>query len=432
MLEEKFLNLINKELVIALGCTEPIAIAFATSIARKYVWGNKVMKVNVNASRNVIKNAMSVGIPGTQNCGISMAAALGLFAKDLDKNLELLSDITPYDVENAIKMVNMNLIKVKLVETPKKLFIEVVVETEISNSRVIIEDHHDNVVLIEVDGKPLKNTRWNNKRSTKESEEIDLDYLNLDSIMEFSQNVDIDKLDLIKQSIDINKNICLEGLEGSYGLNIGRSIKNNIGKGILVDDIANYATALTSAGSDARMAGCNLPVISNSGSGNQGILSTIPVVAFSDGFDDEKLIRAVTLSNLVTIYIKLKLGRLSAMCGASVAATGACCGITYLLGGDQSKIKSSIQNIMGNLTGIICDGAKAGCALKVATCTSAAIQSAVVTLEGNAIGSSDGIIGSNSEDTIDNFCLIGNSGMIEADKIILDIMLKKNNCITSD
>ena len=180
------------------------------------------------------------------------------------------------------------------------------------------------------------------------------------------------------------------------------------------------------------MAGCNLPVISNSGSGNQGILSTIPIVAFSDGLDDEKLIRAVTLSNLVTIYIKLKLGRLSAMCGASVAATGACCGITYLLGGDKLQIKSSIQNIMGNLTGMICDGAKAGCALKVATCTSAAIQSAIITMEGNTIGSSDGIIGSNSEDTIDNFCLIGNSGMIEADKIILGIMLKKINCTTSN
>ncbi len=430
--EEKFLNLIKKELVIALGCTEPIAIALATSIARKFVRGNKVMKVNVNASRNVIKNAMSVGIPGTKNCGINMAAALGLFAKDIDKTLELLTDITSSDVENAVKLVNMNLVEVNLVETPKKLFIEVLVETEISNSRVIIEDSHDNVVLVEVDGKPLKNTRWNNECSKEESVEFDWDYLNLDSIIEFIQNVDIDKLDLIKQSIDINKTICLEGLKGFYGLNIGRSIKNNMGNGFLVDDIANYATALTSAGSDARMAGCNLPVISNSGSGNQGILSTIPIVAFSDGLDDEKLIRAVTLSNLVTIYIKLKLGRLSAMCGASVAATGACCGITYLLGGDKLQIKSSIQNIMGNLTGMICDGAKAGCALKVATCTSAAIQSAIVTMEGNTIGSSDGIIGSNSEDTIDNFCLIGNSGMIEADKIILEIMLKKNNCSTSN
>ena len=180
------------------------------------------------------------------------------------------------------------------------------------------------------------------------------------------------------------------------------------------------------------LAGSSLPVMSNLGSGNQGISTTIPVVVFGEGHDKEKIIRAVTLSNLVTIYIKLKLGRLSALCGASISATGACCGITYLMGGDEPKIKSSIQNMMGNLTGMICDGAKAGCALKVATCTNAAIQSAIVTLEGNMIGSSDGIIEENAVDTIENFCAIGNIGMIEADKLILDIMLKKNNCTIKD
>jgi L-cysteine desulfidase len=220
----------------------------------------------------------------------------------------------------------------------------------------------------------------------------------------------------------------LEGLKKPYGLSVGRNIKNKMEMGFLADDTVNYATALTAAGSDARMAGSSLPVMSNSGSGNQGISTTMPVVVFGEGADEEKIIRAVTLSNLVTIYIKLKLGRLSALCGASISATGAFCGITYLMGGDESQIKSSIQNMMGNLTGMICDDAKAGCALKVATCTNAAIQSAIVTLEGNMIESSDGIIEENAVDTIENFCTIGNSGMIEADKLILDIMLKKNNC----
>ena len=431
MEEEKFLNILNEELIIALGCTEPTAIAIAAATARKYVWGGNILGVNVKASRNVIKNALSVGIPGTDSCGINLAAALGIFAYDSDKNLQILANIKPSDIQNAIKMVKKNLISVRLSDTPKKLYIEVVIETDISYSKVIIEDHHDNVVLIEVDGHTIKTSQFKNSLNDTHDNEA-LDYLNLDSILEFIQTVDIGKLDLIKQCIDINTKICLEGLKNHYGLNVGRSIKNKMEMGFLADDTVNYATALTAAGSDARMAGSSLPVMSNSGSGNQGISTTIPVVVFGEGYDEEKIIRAVTLSNLVTIYIKLKLGRLSALCGASISATGACCGITYLMGGDESQIKSSLQNMMGNLTGMICDGAKAGCALKVATCTNAAIQSAIVTLEGNIIGSSNGIIEKNADDTIENFCLIGNTGMIEADRLILDIMLKKSNCIITD
>ena len=210
---------------------------------------------------------------------------------------------------------------------------------------------------------------------------------------------------------------------------VGRSIKSNMEHGFIADDIANYATALTAAGFDARMAGSILPVMSNSGSGNQGISATIPVVAFAEKLDsnEDTLIRGVVLSNLITIYIKSILGRLSALCGATISATGACCGITYMMGGGEGEIKSSIQNILGNITGMICDGAKAGCALKVATCTTAAIQSTIVTLEGNSIKSTDGIIEKNPDDTIKNFCRVGNKGMKDADKIILDIMLQKSN-----
>ena len=431
MEEDKFLNILNEELIIALGCTEPTAIAIAAATARKYVWGENILEVKVKASRNVIKNALSVGIPGTDSCGINLAAALGIFAYDSDKDLQILANIKPSDIQNAIKMVKKNLIKVKLADTPKKLYIEVVIETDISYSKVIIEDHHENIVLIEVDGNAINTNQCIDIINT-DSDNEKFDNLNLDSILEFIHTVDIEKLDIIKQSIEINTKICLEGLKNPYGLNVGRSIKNKMKNGFLADDLVNYATALTAAGSDARMAGSSLPVMSNSGSGNQGISTTIPVVVFGEGSDKEKIIRAVTLSNLVTIYIKLKLGRLSALCGASISATGACSGITYLLGGDDTKIKSSIQNMMGNLTGMICDGAKAGCALKVATCTNAAIQSAIVTLEGNMIESSNGIIEKSADDTIKNFCLIGNTGMIEADKLILEIMLKKSNCIVTD
>ena len=431
MEEERFLSLLNEELILALGCTEPTAIAIATATARKYVLGEHIINVNVNASRNVIKNALSVGIPGTDSCGINIAAALGIFAYDSDKNLQILANTKPSDIQSAIKMVKNNLISVKLAETSKKLYIEVVIVTDESYSKVIIEDQHDNIVLIEVDGHAIKTSK--SKDTFNETHDNEhLDYLNLDSILEFIHTVNIEKLYLIKQCIEINTKICLEGLKNQYGLKVGRSIKNKMEIGFLSDDNINYAIALTAAGSDARMAGCSLPVMSNSGSGNQGISATIPVVVFGEGSDEDKIIRAVTLSNLVTIYIKLRLGRLSALCGASISATGACCGITYLMGGDESKIKSSLQNMMGNLTGMICDGAKAGCALKVATCTNAAIQSAIVTIEGNMIESSNGIIEKSVDDTIKNFCLIGNTGMIEADKLILDIMLKKSNCVITD
>jgi len=336
MEEKKFLSLLNEELIIALGCTEPTAIAIAAATARKYVIDGNIIHVKVKASRNVIKNALSVGIPGTDSCGINLAAALGIFAYNSDKNLQILANIKPSDIQNAIKMVKQDIITVKLADTNKKLYIEVFIETDVSYSKVIIEDHHDNVVLIQVDGNTIKD---NQCKDTVHSnpDNGQLDYLDLDSILEFVQTVDIEKLDLIKQCIEINTKICLEGLRKPYGLSVGRSIKNKMEMGFLADDTVNYATALTAAGSDARMAGSSLPVMSNSGSGNQGISTTIPVVVFGEGYDEEKIIRAVTLSNLVTIYIKLKLGRLSALCGASISVTGACCGITYLMGGDESN-----------------------------------------------------------------------------------------------
>ena len=431
MYDEKFLDLLERELVVALGCTEPNSIAYAAALAKKYAKGNEINKVEVIASRNVIKNAMSVGIPGTGSCGINLAAALGIFAEDLDKNLEVLANLKDHDIENAQKMIEMGLVTVKLANSPKKLYIEVIVETKDSNSRVIIEDIHNNVVLLEVNGENIVDIQKSTDKQifNYDMTEENLDFLSVDSIWEFVNNVDIKKLDLIRESIKLNMEICLEGLDKPYGLHVGRSIKSNMENGFIADDAANYATALTAAGSDARMAGSILPVMSNSGSGNQGISATIPVVAFAEKLDsnEDTLIRGVVLSNLITIYIKSILGRLSSLCGATISATGACCGITYMMGGGEVEIKSSIQNILGNITGMICDGAKAGCALKVATCTTAAIQSTIITLEGNSIKSTDGIIEKNPDDTIKNFCKVGNDGMKDADKIILDIMLQKSN-----
>ena len=428
MEKRKFFDLLDRELVVALGCTEPVAIAYAAALAGKYVQDAPAIHIKVSASVNVIKNAMAVGIPGTGASGINLAAALGLLARDTDKNLELLAGLTREDIEKAKSMVVNGAVTVSIANTDKKLYIEVVAESEHSYAKVIIADTHTNVVWIEADGRIIQN---NEVSCSHENEpETNHDFMSLDAIWEFTRQIPLAELDLIERSIALNKQIGWEGLNHPYGLQVGRTIYNNMEKGLLSNDAATYATALTAAGSDARMAGCSLPVMSNSGSGNQGISATLPVVAFAErlGVAADIMIRAVTLSHLITIHIKLKFGRLSAICGATISAVGAACGIAYLLGGGLTEIKFTIQNMMGNVTGMLCDGAKTGCALKIATCTSAAVQAALVALGGISIQATDGIIETDPEGTIDNLCRLGNQGTAAADQIILEILLKKENC----
>ncbi|MCM0649154.1 L-serine ammonia-lyase, iron-sulfur-dependent, subunit alpha [Clostridium swellfunianum] len=420
--ENVFLRALDKELVVALGCTEPIAIALAAATARKYSGDGEVLDLKVYASSNVIKNAMAVNIPGTGSCGINLAAALGALA-DADKSLEVLSGLNKKDIDVARDMIRGGVISVDTANTSKKLYIEVVIKTDKSTSRVIIEDRHTNVTVIEVDGVAVKDSRV----EEVSEDSSDFTMLNIDNIWNFIETVNVDKLGLVKQSIELNKAAGEEGLRNPYGLQVGKTIIEEIKKGIIADDLMNYAMALTAAGSDARMAGCTLSVMSNSGSGNQGITATLPVVAVGEKLKEteEKLLRAVTLSHLITIYIKSKFGRLSALCGATIAATGASCGVVYILGGNKSAVRAAIQNMLGNITGMLCDGAKIGCALKVSTCTNAAIQSAFLANRGIAISATDGIIEEDAEDTIDNLCRLGNQGTPEIDKIILEIMLNK-------
>ena len=428
---DKFLERLEKELVVTLGCTEPIAIAFAAALARKHVKGEIIKSVRVLASANVMKNAMAVAIPGANGCGVNLAAALGVLVGDFSKGLEVLMGLTPEDVDKAKRMIENQLVTVGLAETSKKLYIEVVVETSQSYARVIVADEHTKVVLIEVDGVTLINTLLENKPngsiSGLGSERNEDTFITLDSIWEFVQGVRIKDLDIIKKAIELNTTIGLEGLTNEYGLQVGKTINESIRRGILTDDLITHAMALTAGASDARMAGSTLPVMSNSGSGNQGISATLPVVAIGERLQvsNERLIRAVTLSNLIAIYIKLKIGRLSALCGATASGTGASCGITYLLGGGKAEIKAAIQNMQGNTTGMFCDGAKVGCALKLSSCTNAAVISALMAIEGIAIQATDGIIEGTAEQTIENLGRLANEGSREMDRVILDIMVSK-------
>ncbi len=423
MLEKEFLDVLDRELVIALGCTEPIAIAFASAMASKHLKG-ELVSLEVFASANIIKNAMGVNIPGTGKTGMNLAAALGTLS-DADKNLEVLCGINEDVIQEASKMIEEGKIHIRKSDHPKKLYIEVIAKSEKSSSRVIIEDRHTNITLIETDGKVF----FSIEDKIDELPVNDTSFMSMETIWEFVENVDPSKLTKVEESLRVNKIIGEEGLRHDYGLRVGKTIYESALKGQKNIDSTTYAMALTAAGSDARMAGSSLSVMSNSGSGNQGITATLPIIAFWEklGLTKDELLRATALSQLVTIYIKTKFGRLSALCGATIAATGASCGITYLQGGKKEEIYASVQNMLGNVTGILCDGAKGGCALKVATCTSAACLSSSLALNGIAIGSHDGIIDHDPEKTIDNLCLLSTEGTGESDRIILDIMLEKEN-----
>ncbi|MFK9094630.1 serine dehydratase subunit alpha family protein [Bacillus salipaludis] len=422
--KHKILAVLEKELVVALGCTEPVAICLAAATAKSKITG-QIQAISVKASGNIIKNAKSVGIPGMSAKGLEFAAALGAAAGDPNKSLEILDGLTTEDERSALKLIEAGKVKAGKADTPKRLYIEVIVETDQQMSKVVISDNHSNITLIEVDGKAVFLGGCENIGIQTDEEELEA--LTIDEIYEWVLTADLNDLTLIKKSIELNRIIGLEGLSGDYGLNVGKTIKENVKKGILSDDLATVAMSLAAAGSDARMAGSTLPVMANTGSGNQGIAVTLPVVAAAEKLQvpGEKMIRAVALSHLITIHIKSKFGRLSALCGVTAAGMGASGAIVYLLNGGLQQIKAAIQNTIGNVSGMICDGAKAGCAMKVSTCSNVAVQSALLALNHQEIQSTDGFIHDDVEKSIESFCKLGNEGTRQTDELILKLMLEK-------
>jgi L-cysteine desulfidase len=424
MKKHKIEAILEKELVIALGCTEPVAIALAAATAKSYAKG-QIEKITLKASGNIIKNAKSVGIPGMTSSGLDFSVALGVVSGDPTKQLELLDGLTFEDEQSALRLIEEGKVLSGQADTPKRLYIEVTLKTNQNTTKVVISDNHSNITLIEVDGKVV--FQGGCEDIGIQSNEEELFTLTIDEIVEWVQMVNIHSLSLVKKSIELNKVIGQEGLQGDYGLKVGKTIKENVKKGILSDDIATAAMSLAAAGSDARMAGSTLPVMANTGSGNQGIAVTLPVVAVAEKLQvsEEKMIRAVALSHLITIHIKSKFGRLSALCGVTAAGMGASGAIVFLLDGHLDQIKAAIQNTIGNVSGMICDGAKAGCAMKVSTCSNVAVQSALLALNNQEIKSTDGFIHDDVEKSIESFCKLGNEGTRHTDELILKLMMEK-------
>ncbi|MBS5969473.1 MAG: serine dehydratase subunit alpha family protein [Clostridium perfringens] len=426
-MRELYLKTLKKEVVPSEGCTEPIAIAYAASIAAEHLKG-EIKEVNIYLSKNVIKNALGVGIPGTGGVGIEIAAALGISIQKSYKKLTILSNFTEDELKKAKEIVDKNIINIKQKNTHKALYIEVELLAETSKSKVIIEDTHTNVTLIECDDEIIMD---NNSQVSEDLEE-DYKLFKIADIYNFAKEADFDDIKFILESAKMNEKVSEEGLKGDYGLQVGSKIIQKGNFNLFSNDASNKIIAASAAASDARMDGCAMPIMTTAGSGNQGIACSIPVAQTARLLDksEEELARALALSNLVTIRIKKHMGRLSPLCGAGIAgATGASCGITYLLGGDLENINYCINNMISDLSGMICDGAKETCALKIATGTNAAIQCANLAMNGISATANDGIVAKDVEETIESIETLIQNGFKNVDDTILNIMLekKKNN-----
>ncbi len=422
---DRIIDILHREVKPALGCTEPIAVAIA--VARAASEGDVVSKVEVKVSPNILKNAMGVGIPGTGLTGLPVAAALAVVCGKWEYGLEVLKEVSPESVEAAKRFSEEGRVSVSLADSHKMLYAEADCTFEDGSTSVcIIEDEHDSIVYVARNGEVIEDRRKDASAESVDEAESGK-FLKLSLVYEFATTCDLADLDLMREEVAMNTAISDEGLRGDYGLKVGKTICAGINEEVFGTDLMAACMSMTAAASDARMAGCTMPAMSNSGSGNQGLTVSLPVIAAARHLksSEEQLLRALVLSNLIAIHIKSYLGRLSALCGCVVASTGAACGIVMLRGGSVSQMGATIKNMIGSITGMVCDGAKEGCAMKVASGVSCALQSAVLALDGICVNFTDGIIDQQVEKTISNLGEIGSRGMLQTDSVILDIMVCK-------
>ena len=420
---KRIIDLVKREVVPAIGCTEPIAVALCVAKATETL-GKRPEKITVLLSANILKNAMGVGIPGTGMIGLPIAVALGALIGKSSYSLEVLKDCTPQAVEEGKHFIAEKRVHIALKDgITEKLYIEVHCEAGDDRAEAVIAGGHTTFTYLSHGGEVLLDKQT---ASGEESGE-DVPELTLRKVYDFAITAPIDELRFILESARLNKAAAEQSFTADYGHGLGKMLRGNYEHKVMGDSVFSHILSYTSGACDARMAGAMIPVMSNSGSGNQGISATLPVVVFAEenGKTEEELVRALMLSHLTVIYIKQSLGRLSALCGCVVAATGSSCGITWLMGGTYRQVAYAVQNMIANLTGMICDGAKPSCALKVTTGVSTAVLSAIMAMENRCVTSVEGIIDEDVDRSIRNLTRIGSDGMDETDKLVLDIMTSK-------
>lgn len=424
-IRERIISLVNKEVVPAIGCTEPMAVALCTAKAATTL-GRRPDRIEVFLSPNMLKNAMGVGIPGTGMIGLPIAVSLGALIGKPEYELEVLKDLTPATLEQGKRYINDADIDIKLKQgNVDKLYIEVVCRAGSDMATAIISGSHTHFVYVECNGEVVLDNRGGHGGADEEEDDIQL---NFRLVYDFATTAPLDEISFILKTKEYNMKAAEESIKGNYGHCLGKTMDRPLSHGIFGDNIFSHILSRTASACDARMGGAMIPVMSNSGSGNQGICATNPVVVYAmeNENTEEELIRALMLSHLTAIYIKQSLGKLSALCGCVVASTGSSCGITYLMGGDYTRICNSVKNMVANLTGMICDGAKPSCALKISSGVSTALLSALLSMEGKCVTSAEGIVDDDVDKCIHNLTSIGADAMRATDDMVLDIMTHKS------
>lgn len=424
---DRIIRMIKREVVPAMGCTEPVAVALCVAKAVETL-GELPDFIELGLSGNIIKNAMGVGIPGTGMIGLPIAVALGALIGKSEYGLEVLKDVSPQALEEGRRFINDGRIRIShLPCTPSNLHIEVVArkmreDGEEDKGEAVISGSHTNFILIRKNDDIL----YKEEEGCASTDECDEMELSMEVVYRFATEAPLEEIEFILEAGRINKAAADTALSGDYGHSLGSTIRRH-GRHLFGDTPLEHIICLTSAACDARMGGAPISVMSNSGSGNQGITCTLPVISYAEDMeaDEESTTRALILSHLTSIYIKQSLGRLSALCGCVVASTGASAGLVYLMGGDFARICAAIKNMVANLTGMICDGAKPACAMKISSGVSTAVMSAMMAMNGKCVTEAEGIVAADIDRTIRNLTMIGRDAMQETDRLVLKIMVEK-------
>ena len=418
---QRIIKLVNREVVPAIGCTEPMCVALCTARATELL-GCRPERIEARLSANILKNAMGVGIPGTGMIGLPIAIALGALIGKSEYRLEVLKDLTPKALEEGKKFIAEERIDIQLkTGITEKLYVEMTCIAGEKRATAVIAGTHTHFVEPADASADVKT-----QKSSDESCDKDIE-LNMRLVYDFTTTAPLEEIRFIEETRRYNMNAAREAIKGNYGHNLGKTIDRPLSKGIFGNSIYAHIISRTASACDARMGGAMIPVMSNSGSGNQGICATNPVCVYAKENEntEEELIRALMLSHLTAIYIKQSLGALSALCGCVVASIGSSVGITYLMGGGYEHVCRSVKNMVANLTGMICDGAKPSCSLKITSGVSTALLSALLSMEGKCVTSAEGIVDDCVDRSIHNLTAIGANGMGPTDEMVLNIMTSK-------
>lgn len=418
-------NAIKAEMKPSMGCTEPVAIALAVSRTCEYLH-QPAEKLDMVISSNIFKNAYSVQIPNTGTYGIELACALGCLLSKPGNTMEICADIKPEHVEKAKEMVAAGMVQVKVLQS-SGFYIECTASNASGKAHTITQDAHDKMVFCEKDGQVLVDTRSTEFVTSEEKEGFDVTQHSFEEFYQWANEIEAEKLDFIKEAIAINMKIAEKGMEKKYAFGVGPAVENMLAKGQLTENVVTMVRKIPAAAADFRMSGGDGSVMTFCGSGNQGISTTLPMAVFAKYMQipEEKLLRAEFMAMLMIMYMKKHVGRLSPVCGAMVAGTGSAAGMTYMLGGSFKQISGAVQNMMGSVAGIFCDGAKGGCAVKVAACAGEAVYAALYAMDGSMIGVSDGINSTKAEDTVKNLAKLSHEALADVDMKVIEIMQNK-------